>query len=147
MSDTYKEHAKEIYERMVEASRFSAEKQADYGKWLVNTLWLMHSGAIAGLLFKASATSPPPFLGALWWFVSGIALAFAAGFAAWWNFTFAYKQYERWADPSMLNDASKWPKDTDPRITATMWVAVTCGVISVFCLLAGAAAVYCSWRP
>jgi hypothetical protein len=113
----------------------------DYGKWFISTLLLMHSGALAGLLFKASVGIQSP-RDSLWWFVAGIAFAFAAGFASWCNFS--HKQFDRWAHPRMSEGSLMWPKD--PRVTFTAWVAITFGLASAACLLGGAAAVYWTWR-
>jgi len=145
--DDYKQQSTLVYNRMVESIRFCATAQSEYGKWLVNTLWLMHSGALVGLLFR-SPGGRPEYLGSLWWFVIGIALAFGAGFAAWWNFTFATDLYSKWAKVSMLTNPADQPTE-DPvqslKIKITMWIAVVAGVLSLCCLLGGAAAVYCNW--
>lgn len=97
----------EIYNRQAEAAyqigfellKSARAAQIEYGRWLVNTLWLMHSGAIVGLVFKAhGGEHPPSYSGALFWFVAGIVSAFIAAFAAWWNFTFAAVLFHSWAD-------------------------------------------------
>jgi hypothetical protein len=147
-AEDYKQQASLIYDRMIESLRFCATAQADYGKWLINTLWLMHSGAIVGLLFR-SGGGRPDYLGSLWWFVFGIAFAFAAGFAAWWNFTFAVQQYEKWANPGVLSDPANWPKldlTMSLKIRLSMWVAIGFGVLSLACLIGGATFVYCNWH-
>ena len=147
-NDPYRRSAEVVFHDLKEGQRVARTAQAEYGKWLINTLWLMHSGSIVGLLFKAHAgQSPPPYFSALWWFVAGIVLAFGAGFSAWWNFTFAAAQYEKWADHRMLNDQKYWPKETgSSRSSITLWIAVAFGVLSVGCLLGGAWAVSSSWH-
>ncbi len=107
----------------------------------------LHGAAIGGLLFKSSGAAPPPYLHALWWFVAGIVLALIAGFSAWWNFTFAAEHYNRWADVRMLSDRSYWPKpDHGCAVEVTKWIAIVAGVLSVSCIVGGAAQVACSWR-
>ena len=143
----YEKAAELVYEANREMHKFSIEMQGHYGKWLISSLLFLHGAAIGGLLSKWAKDSPPPFLNALWWFVIGIILALAAGFAAWWNFTFLAQRYWEWADFRMLNDRAFWPKAEQSRaIDGTLWCAVICGVLSVVCLFAGAAFVACSWR-
>jgi hypothetical protein len=143
----YREQAKLFYNQAVDRAKLSATIQADYGKWLVNTLWLMHSGAIVGLLFRATTTGRPPYFSELWWFIFGVAFAFGAGFASWWNFTFAVNQYDQWASPAILTDRTKWPITAafKWKIRVTMWVAIVCGLLSMGCLILGALAVYRAW--
>jgi hypothetical protein len=103
----------------------------------------------AGLLFKSSGTNLPPYLGSLWWFVFGIVFALGAGFAAWWNFTFACRAYEEMSDHRMLIDRQYWPKERPKdagSVIATLWIANISGILSVCCLIAGAVAIWCAWR-
>ena len=145
--DKYKRAAELVYEHNTEMHEFCIERQAEYGKWLTSSLFIMHGAAISGLLFKAPHGAPPVYLFAVWWFVIGLVLALASGFSAWWNFTFLADQYNRWADHRMLTDRARWPEPVPSRaIDATLWIAVVTGVLSVGCLLGGAASVACSWR-
>lgn len=121
--------------------------QADYGKWLISSLFLMHGSAIAGLMFKSGGATAPPYLFAVAWFVAGLVLALGAGFAAWWNFTFALKHYQIWSKPNMLTNREHWPqKASSKAVTVTLWVAVACGLLSVVCLVGGAIHVLCVWH-
>jgi hypothetical protein len=144
----YRKTAELMYARMINAGQRAYAMQAEYGKWLINTLWLMHSGAIVGLLFKATAGNvPPPYLSSVWWFIFGIVFAFGAGFAAWWNFTFAAVQCEKWANFRMFTDREHWPSGPiDRKLMVTLWVSVGCGFASIICLIGGAASVWCTWR-
>lgn len=146
--DDYAKHSEAVYKDLKEGERLAKASQVEYGKWLVNTLWLMHSGSIVGLLFRTPiGAGAPPYLGALWWFVAGIVFAFGAGFAAWWNFTFAANTYSTWADYRMLTSPEHWPKAAQPRaLQVTMWIAIACGVASVACLLGGAGTVWATWK-
>src|SRR6266436_6113441 len=100
----YKVVAEATFKQFEDYKSKSYQMQSDYGKWLVSTLFLMHGSAIAGLIFKTGGTAAPPYLFATFWFVAGIVFALGAGFAAWWNFTFAMQIYAAWAQPQMLID-------------------------------------------
>lgn len=145
--DVYSKQAEAAYQLSFELLKSARSAQIEYGRWLVNTLWLMHSGAIVGLLFKAHAGEhPPPYSGALFWFVAGIVSAFVAAFAAWWNFTFAAVLFQTWTDVRMLSDSNYWPQPAKGKaMKATMWIAIAGGVGSLFCLVVGSVAVWRSW--
>jgi hypothetical protein len=103
--------------------RLSYAAQADYGKWLISSIFLMHGAAIGGLAFKAGATGAPTYLAAILWFVGGLVLALASGFSAWRNFSLAAQQYDGWAKRAMLFDA-KWPTEA----THSRAIKVTMGL-------------------
>lgn len=145
--DQYKEVAKLTYDSLLEMRRLSFAAQAEYGKWLISSIFLMHGSAIGGLAFKA-ATGAPPYLAAMLWFVVGMIFALGSGFAAWWNFSFASAQYESWAQPGMLFDRSKWPSDVTKAggMKMTRRLSIACGVLSVVMLFGGALHVLCAWK-
>ncbi|WLB19361.1 hypothetical protein [Bradyrhizobium japonicum] len=146
--DPYKETAKLTYDGLLEMRRLSFGAQADYGKWLISSIFVMHGSAIAGLAFKATATGAPPYLKAILWFVVGLVLALAAGFCAWCNFSLAAKQYDKWARPSMVVDRAAWPTELAyaAGIEWTMRLAVLCGMGSVGALVWGALRVLAEWK-
>jgi hypothetical protein len=146
-TEAYKKQAEVAYQSNFELLKSARSAQIEYGRWLINTLWLMHSGAIVGLLFKAHAGEhPPPYSGALFWFVAGIVSAFVAAFAAWWNFTFAAVLFHRWADVRMLHDPTHWPAQKPGKgMVVMMWIAIMGGVASLGCLVFGSIAVWRSW--
>lgn len=146
--DQYKETAKLTYDSILEMRRLSYAAQADYGKWLISSIFLMHGSAIAGLAFRASAIGVPPYLSAILWFVLGMILALGAGFCAWLNFSAAASQYSLWAKPAMLFDQSSWPMETTKarEIEATKWLSMSCGILSVLALLGGALHVLWAWK-
>jgi hypothetical protein len=81
--EDYRTVATAKFQQMSDFRDKAFETQADYGKWLISSLFLMHGSAIAGLLFKSGvATAPPHLLEALW-FVGGLVFALGAGAAAW----------------------------------------------------------------
>jgi len=122
-----------------DSAKLAWNAQVDYGRWIVNTLWLMHSGAIAGLLYKWSGQGVLPHKVAIGLFVAGILFAFGTAIAAWLNFTVAEDWFRRWTYAREL-----WPEtdisDHSAWLQRTKWVAVVCVGMSLFCLL-GAAAV------
>jgi hypothetical protein len=63
--NSYKETAKLTYESLLEMRRLSYAAQADYGKWLISSIFLMHGAGIGGLAFKAGATGAPTYLAAI----------------------------------------------------------------------------------
>ncbi|WP_271588837.1 hypothetical protein [Bradyrhizobium sp. CCBAU 53415] len=101
--ESYKRQAEAAYQLGFELLKTSQATQIEYGRWLVNTLWLMHSGAIVGLLFKAHVATT------ICGRVIGIVSAFVAAFVAWWNFTFPAVLFQSWADVRMLSDPKYWP--------------------------------------
>lgn len=76
----------DFYENSLKQTR---EFQTQHSKWLINTLYLLHSGAIVGLLSKTPFEKLPQLTIPLWWFASGLSLAFLAGFATWTNYRYA----------------------------------------------------------
>lgn len=146
--DSYRRQAEIVYVQMRQMHEFSLKMLGEYGRWLISSLLFLHGATIGGLLFKASGTGgPPTYLNALWWFIAGIVFALAAGFSAWWNFTFAAEQYHRWADVRMLSDKTYWPgPSSNCAVEVTKWMAVIAGVLSVGCIVGGAAHVACAWR-
>jgi hypothetical protein len=146
-TDNYKEVAKLTYESFLEMRRLSFAAQADYGKWLISSIFLIHGSAIGGLAFKAAATGAPPYLAAILWFVAGLVLALASGFSAWWNFSLGADQYHIWAKPTMLIDRTQWPTTAQHArgITLTKWLAIIFGVSSVLVLVIGSVHVLRVW--
>lgn len=146
-AEAYEKRAQVAYESSFELLKIARSAQVEYGRWLVNTLWLMHSGAIVGLLFKVHVGEhPPSYTAALFWFVAGIVFAFVAAFAAWWNFTFAAVFFQSWADVRMLTDSQYWPtRKSAKSLQVTMWLALAGGIASLGCLVIGSVAVWRSW--
>lgn len=141
--EAYRQSAKVVYESLKRQSEFMRQMQAEYGKWIVSSILVLHSGAIGGLLYKFDLIKGSA--GSLWWFVIGIALAIGTGFVAWLNFTFADESAHKMADHRMLNDPNYWPKEVPLLcgIKATLWGAVVLGWASVACLIGGAWSVWC----
>jgi hypothetical protein len=126
-----------------ESSKSARTAQVDYGRWIVNTLWLMHSGAIAGLLAKWNGNGIPPQPSALKFFVAGIVLAFGTAAAAWLNFSIADVLFRKWTyagddwHSTDVTTCSKW-------LQRTMYIAIAAVAGSIICLIAGAVCILLS---
>jgi hypothetical protein len=146
-SKAYGKQAEASYQLFLELLRSARSAQIEYGRWLINTLWLMHSGAIVGLLFKAHVGEhPPPYSGALFWFVAGIVWAFVAAFAAWWNFTFAAILFQRWVNVWIHHESPDRSIEKPGKgMWVTMWISIVGGIASLGCLVIGSVAVWRSW--
>ena len=144
----YRRVAELEFHRLLELHEFSLKMMGDYGRWLISSLLFLHGAAIGGLLFKSGFNGAPPYLNSLWWFVAGIVLAMGAGFAAWLNFSKAAEIYHRWADHRMLTNRAFWPTDNSGSkvVSWTKRIAILCGIVSVGCLVGGAASVVASWH-
>jgi hypothetical protein len=125
-----------FYENSLE---FGRKTQAEHSKWLINTLYLLHSGAIAGILSRMPLEKIPQFVGPLKWFASGLALAFLAGLATWSNyelFNLTYSELikrirrSEWV-PGELPNSARF-------VGWTAWIALGVGLASFSCLVIGA---------
>jgi hypothetical protein len=125
-----------------ESAKLARTAQVDYGRWIVNTLWLMHSGAIAGLLTKWDGHSPVPYPTAITFFVAGIVLAFLTASFAWLNFTVSEAWFKSWTYAG-----DKWSfKPVDKHSRWLKWTTFTCVVAvgcSIACLIGGAVCILC----
>lgn len=142
--DPYRASALVVFKHNSDMRDLCLKIQSEYGRWLVTSIFFMHGSAIAGLLFKNGA-SKLPYIDALCWFVAGLVLALATGFATWINFTLNANQYDKRADYRMLRDSQHWPKGSDPWIDRMMFAAITLGILSVACLIAGAGHVWLAY--
>jgi hypothetical protein len=111
--------------------------QAGYGRWLVNTLWLMHSGAISGLVVNKDKFHEAPHLSLLC-FVIGVVLGFIAAFAMWWSFSYALLEVNN------ALKAGRWP-DWDKRAMRAYHAAALFGFASLVCLAVGGLAAWWVW--
>lgn len=60
--EVYKRQAEAAYQLSSELLKSARAAQIEYGRWLVNTLWLMPPGTLVGLPFKAHAGEHPILL-------------------------------------------------------------------------------------
>jgi hypothetical protein len=150
-TDSYRRGASSVYESLLQA-RFSADRMAaEYGKWIFQSLLLLHSGAIAGA-FTYMSNVPSQRLQmsqAIPFFVAGIIVILLAGFFAWINWSAIADAFRQQADPWMVEDRSRYPKGSPPRtrlIKASLWVSVALGFTSGLFLIFGAAVAFFAVR-
>ena len=131
----YQMAATELYRLNVERLKIIQVTQADYGKWLMATLSLVHTGALYTIATEhlgkgvADAYLPP---------LVGLLLTLISALLIWTNFTLAISLMEKWTDPAMLSDDAHWPKSERPYkfwIPATMALAVVTGIASGGCIV------------
>jgi hypothetical protein len=137
--ESYRLAAVELYRLNVERLKAVTAIQADYGKWLIATLSVIHTGALYAI---ATAHLASNVKGAYAPFLVGQLLVLASGLSTWTNFSLVMSLMEDWTDPFMLTDDARWPKLDGPFkfwIPATMVISIVAGVLSALCLLWGAA--------
>jgi hypothetical protein len=149
--DGYRRGASSVYASLLHA-RFAADRMAaDYGKWIFQSLLLLHCGAIVGA-FAYMSSVPSQRLQisqAIPCFVAGIVVILLAGFMAWVNWSAIADAFRQQADPWMVEDRSRYPKGLPPRtrlVSASLWASVAFGFISGLFLLFGAAVAYFAVR-
>ncbi len=135
------------YEDYQKSKRHAFQLNADYGRWLIASLLLVHGASIVFLTQNdrlSSAVLPSVF----WWHVTGLLLAFLCGFLVWANWSFHARIYEA-VNPGMIYDDAHWPKfddGTNRWINRTHWSGVAAGIFSALCILGSALTAYCLMR-
>lgn len=123
---------------------FGRKTQADHSKWLINTLYLLHSGAIAGVVSRMPIEKIPLFVNSVIWFVIGLALAFLAGLATWANYDIYIRAYSEMIKRIRRD---QWKPDELPKIakfvSLSAWLALLLGLASFVCLAIGALSTLC----
>jgi hypothetical protein len=143
--ERYRQHAREVYDKMKDLRSDSRRYHVDYGKWLIASLLALHGGAIFVISSLAKGDKPigPGLLiGPAMWNLAGIVFILFAGCMAWLNFQLAERLYDRWSDPAMLYRRDMWPGHTEDRydgLNATLWLAASAGVLSIWSFVASAA--------
>jgi hypothetical protein len=132
---SYLMQAAELYRLNVERLKIVQTVQADYGKWLIATLSLIHTGALYAIASDHLGSNirnsfvPPLF---------GILLTLTSAFFAWVNFSLGVRLMESWTDPKMLSDDARWPKVEGALkfwIPATMALSVGTGIAAGACII------------
>lgn len=130
-----------VYHDLKESQRSTFQIAADYGKWLITSLVLIHGGALFGLFSFLDGLAGKPdalqsYVFPVWAFVSGLLLAFLAGFFVWLNWSMHSENYDRQARYDMLWDSDIWVGDRywDKGITVTYWLPIIFGVLSATCI-------------
>lgn len=136
-----KEIAEVVYRELKDSERSTFEISAAYGRWLINSLFLIHSGALFGMFTFLAALAPSPekvslYSSVVWWLITGLSSALLSGFATWLNWSEMSDYYNKIAEIRMLWDGDYWPdfNKKTPKITFTYWASITLGFFSFFCL-------------
>lgn len=140
-----KESAEFVYNSLKEMQRATFDVAAQWGRWLLASLLLIHGGALFGLFtFLSDLASKPDALSqyqlTVWWFVSGLILTLTAGTMAWLNWSMHSENYGHIANPVMLWDPEVWTREPQyvRGLWWTHWIALVCGVASALCIIGGA---------
>jgi hypothetical protein len=140
-----REAAAIVFNDHKEMHRATFEVQAQWGRWLLASLLLIHGGALFGLFSFLSALANKPaalvqYQYTIWWFVSGILFTLCAGFVTWLNWSMHCANYESWAHKPMLWDPEEWVGDTiySTGLDVTNWLAMIFGIVSALCIVGGA---------
>lgn len=150
-----KEVAEFVYRDLKEMQRATFDIAAQWGRWLLASLLLIHGGALFGLFSFLTDMSDNPaalrlYAGTVWWFVIGLLFTLGSGLSAWANWSMHSDNYEGWASPDMLWDPAKWMGDTRHGIwiNVTYWSSVACGAASAACIAGGANSIlHGEWFP
>ncbi|MER9461967.1 hypothetical protein NKI80_18875 [Mesorhizobium sp. M0387] len=135
-----------VYNDLKESQRATFQIAAEYGRWLIASLLLVHSGALFGLFSLLSnpstqQTTLQVFKAPVWCFVIGLLLALLCGFSAWINWSMHASNYQTSARYDMLWDPERWVDE--PRfargLDVTNWACIVAGLLSAACIAIGAA--------
>lgn len=143
--ERYRQHAREVYERMKDLRSDSRRYHVEYGKWLIASLLALHGGTIyiiSTLADKQHVFAARALIEPATWNMAGIVFILIAGCMAWLNFQFAEQLYDRWSNPAMLYRRDNWPGEEDDRfdpVNATLLAAAAAGVLSIWCFAASVA--------
>ncbi|MER9763701.1 MULTISPECIES: hypothetical protein [unclassified Mesorhizobium] len=130
----YEEHRKDAHHAM--------QLNADYGKWLIASLLLVHGAAIA-FLAQNDRLSKSVLPLVFWWHVTGLITALTCGFIVWINWSL-HGRFHGSVSPQMIYDDTQWPDYDGPArwINRTHWLAIAMGLASAMCILGAAVTVY-----
>lgn len=132
------------YEDYQTSKRHAFQLNADYGRWLIASLLLVHGAAVA-FLAQNDRLSKSILPSVFWWHVTGLLLAFLCGFLVWANWSFQARVYEA-VNPGMIFEDEHWPKfddGTNRWIGWTFWAGIAAGILSALCILGSALQAYC----
>lgn len=140
-----KEVAELIYKDYKEMQRATFDVAAQWGRWLLASLLLIHGGALFGLFTFLSELADNPsalsqYQATVWWFVAGIMLTLFAGMLTWMNWSMHSDDYDNLANAAMLWDPEEWigkPAHTWG-LNITYYAAIALGLLSAACIAGGA---------
>lgn len=132
------------YEDFLASKRHAFQLNADYGRWLIASLLLVHGASIA-FLAQNERLATSVFSAVFWWHVAGLLLAFTCGLLVWVNWSLHAKNIEDAVNPGMIYNVDNWPKwdaSTVSWINRTHFLAIGSGMVSAACILASAFCAY-----
>ena len=132
-SETVRAQRRATYDFNVEQAALSRKAQADYGRWLLTALLVIHAGALTLSALDGSGA----LRSARCWATAGLALTLLAGLMAWANWTFSVIVHTHWADDRLLDPANT-EAIAPPRMKR---VADLAWLLAIGCAMASAAAV------
>lgn len=115
-----------------EKAIFSANAQAEWGRWLVASLLVANGGSLLAITQSQTNSFIMLESGGIY-FVLGIVSALLCGFLSWLNWTCIYREYEELSDPMILFDEQKefrGVKHNEKYVFATFWGSVISGAFS-----------------
>lgn len=134
-----------VYRDYKEMQRATFDVAAQWGRWLLASLLLIHGGALFGLFtFLSDLAAKPEALAkyqwTVWWFVGGIILTLASGMMAWLNWSMHSDDYDNLANKAMLWDPDQWvgTQKHTAGITVTNYLAIGFGLLAALCIVGGA---------
>jgi hypothetical protein len=133
-----------LYDQYQEDKRYASQLQAEFGKWLVASLLLIHGAAFA-FAAQDNELSAIIFKMVFWPHILGILFALGSGLSAWLNWGFHVSHFVR-IDPRMIYDNQFWPKfesSTNKWIGSTYWASILFGMASALMVLVAAWIAYC----
>jgi hypothetical protein len=131
------------YEDFQKSKRHAFQLNADYGRWLIASLLLVHGAAVA-FLAQNDRLSKTVLPSVFWWHIAGLLLALLCGFLVWANWSLHARFYEA-VNPGMIYGDEHWPefnKRTGFWIDCTHWIGIGAGILSGLCILASSLAAY-----
>lgn len=135
--DAYRSLADALYKQRLAEFKLFLGIQAEYGKWLIATLSLLHGAALYALASGHLEQAPRAVSLA---FLFGLILTMISGFATWINFSLNAGEAWRKANVMMLFDRSSIPPEDESKncqIALSLYAAVITGILSLLLFVVG----------
>jgi hypothetical protein len=115
-----------------ENAKIAFDLAGEYAKWLLSTLLILNSGAIAGIFQKDAAHL---YLVSVCLFAAGVFFALASGCIGWFNLQFAASYYEDACSRVLARQAELAVPNS---VKLTVKMAIIAAFLSIGCLALGA---------
>lgn len=123
---------------LLDKEKFSFQIAADYGKWLLASLILLHGGGLLGLFSMAARADLDPLIKPAIAMVMGLFLGLVSGFLTWLNWLFLASSYEQVSNHAVLySESAKLGtvrRGTTIGIKYSFWASILVGLLSAFLL-------------